>query len=156
MTIAVTGHRDVVVDEGLLAALEAFFAKVSSEYEHTVLLSALADGADQCAAKAALQYDNIVLEVPLPMEEAKYLQSVTDKKHFHTLARKAKRVFAIPQRQEDPYVNLGHYLVEKADMLLVLWDGTYNDKAGGTGEVLKYAKKMKKSVYHIPVSRKNA
>ncbi len=153
MTIAVTGHRDVVMDERLLAALEAFFANVSSEYEHIVLLSALADGADQCVAKAALQYDNIELQVPLPMDEASYLESIADKEHFHTLAKSAKAVFTIPQRQEDPYTNLGHFLVECADVLLVLWDGTYNDKAGGTGEVLKYAKSVEKPIVHIAVTR---
>ena len=153
MTVAVTGHRDVVVDAKLLEALEVFFGTVSKEYEQVVLLSALADGADQYAAKAALQYDNIDLQVPLPMEEGSYLESIADKEHFHTLAKSAKAVFTIPRQQEDPYVNLGYFLVERADMLLVLWDGTYNDKQGGTGEVLKYAKSVEKPIVHIAVTR---
>jgi len=153
MTIAVTGHRDVLMDETLLVQLDDFFQKITKKYEHIILLSALADGADQCVAKSALKYENIDLKVPLPLTQKSYLKTIDNKENFHTLAKSAKEMFEIPKVCENPYENLGCYLVDNADILLALWDGTYNNKLGGTGEVLKYAKGLKKSIIHLEVSR---
>ena len=155
MTIAVTGHRDVVIDETLLLQLDDFFRKMSKKYEHIILLSALADGADQCVAESALKYENIDLKVPLPLRQELYLETIENKKNFDTLSKNAKEIFEVPKVCENPYENLGYYLVDNSDMLLALWDGDYNGKLGGTGEVLKYAKGLKKSIVHIDVTRQN-
>ena len=155
MTIAITGHRDVVIDETLLLQLDDFFKEMSKKYEHIVLLSALADGADQCVAKSALCYENIDLKVPLPFAQELYVQTLENKENFYTLVKHAKETFEVPQVYENPYENLGCYLVDNSDALLVLWDGVYNGKVGGTSEVLKYAKELKKSMIHIDVNRQN-
>ena len=155
MTIAVTGHRDVVIDETLLLQLDNFFRKMSKKYEHIILLSALADGADQCVAEITLKYDNIDLEVPLPLREELYLETIDNKENFYTLAKNAKETFEVPKVCKNPYENLGRYLVDNSDMLLALWDGAYNGKVGGTGQVVTFAKGLKKSIVHIEVSRQN-
>ena len=153
MTIAVTGHRDVVIDETLLLQLDNFFTEMSKKYEHIILLSALADGADQCVAESALKYENIDLHVPLPLIQKLYLETIENKKNFYTLTKNAKEIFEVPKAGENPYENLGHYLVDSSDVLLALWDGDYNGKLGGTGEVVKYAKELHKSIIHIDVNR---
>ena len=155
MTIAVTGHRDVVIDETLLLQLDDFFREMSKKYEHIILLSALADGADQCVAESALKYENIDLKVPLPLREEFYLETIDNKENFYTLAKSAKETFEVPKVCENPYENLGHYLVDNSDVLLALWDSDYNGKVGGTGEVIKYAKELNKSIIHIDVNRQN-
>ena len=155
MTIAVTGHRDVLIDETLLLQLDDFFREMSKKYKHIILLSALADGADQCVAESALKYENIDLKVPLPFREELYLETIDNKENFYTLAKNAKEIFVVPKVCENPYENLGYYLVDNSNVLLALWDGDYNGKLGGTGEVLKYAKGLKKSIVHIDVTRQN-
>ena len=75
MTIAVTGHRDIVIDENLIAKIDAFFIQMSEKYGAIVLLSALAEGADQLVAASALKHENVSLEVPLPFEQKKYMQT---------------------------------------------------------------------------------
>ena len=155
MTIAVTGHRDVLIDETLLLQLDDFFREMSKEYEHVILLSALADGADQCVAESALKYENIDLHVPLPLREELYVETIDNKENFYALAKSAKETFEVPKVGENPYENLGRYLVNNSNVLLALWDGDYNGKVGGTGEVLKYAKGLKKSIVHIDVTRQN-
>ena len=155
MTIAVTGHRDVVINETLLLQLDDFFREMSKKYKHIILLSALADGADQCVAESALKYENIDLHVPLPLIQELYLETIDNKENFYTLAKSAKETFEVPKVFENPYENLGYYLVDNSDVLLSLWDGDYNGKVGGTGEVLKYAKELNKSIIHIDVNRQN-
>ena len=155
MTIAVTGHRDIVIDETLLLQLDDFFRKMSKKHEHITLLSALADGADQCVAESVLKYENIDLKVPLPLTQKLYLETIDNKENFYTLAKSAKETFEVPKACENPYENLGHYLVDNSNVLLALWDGDYNGKLGGTGEVVTYANELNKSIIHIDVNRQN-
>ena len=81
--------------------------------------------------------------------------SAIDKERFEALSKKAKRLFVVPKVCEHPFENLGKYIVDNADIILALWDGTYNGAKGGTGEVVKYAKAKNRVVFHILCERKN-
>jgi len=155
MTIAVTGHRDIVIDEKLKEAVDAFFVQMLEEHKSIILLSALADGADQLVANCTLKYQNIDLKVPLPMEKEAYLETLINKENFLTLLQEAKSSYVIAKRCENTYENLGHYLVDNSDVLLALWDGTYNAKQGGTSDVVAYAKSKNHTVVHLLSKRKN-
>lgn len=146
ITVAVTGHRDVIVTQTLLDAIDTFFDTLCSKYSEVRLLSPLAEGADRVVAEVFLSHQkhkaSCRLEVPLPMEELAYITSWSSisKKRYQRLCADAKKVYVIPKVIENPYENLGHYLVEHAQILLALWDGKENHKAGGTAEVVSYAK----------------
>jgi hypothetical protein len=146
ITVAVTGHRDVVVTQTLLDAIDTFFDALYSQYSEVRLLSPLAEGADSVVAEVFLSHQkekaSCRLEVPLPMEETSYINLWPDisKKRYQRLSADAQKVYVIPKVLEDPYENLGHYLVAQAQILLALWDGKENHKAGGTAEVVNYAK----------------
>ncbi len=156
MIVAVSGHRDVIITPSIRQELQGFFDGLAQHHSTIVLLDALADGADQCVAEIALKYDNITLEVPLPLEKKRYLESIEDQVRFSSLYARAQKRYLIPTRYDHPYENLGRYLVDRADMLLVLWDGSYNDKIGGTGEVIRYARTLEKPIVHIVVNRQCA
>ncbi len=34
------------------------------------------------------------------------------------------------------YKSVGVYVADKSDILLALWDGTFNNKSGGTGGII--------------------
>jgi len=155
MIIAVTGHRDIVIDEKIKEAVDAFFLQMLEKYKSITLLSALADGADQLVANCTLKHQNIDLEVPLPMEKEAYLETLINKENFLTLLNEASHTFVVPKVYEHPYENLGHYLVDNSDVLLALWDGTYNAKKGGTSDVVTYAKSKNNTVIHLLSKRKN-
>jgi len=146
ITVAVTGHRDVVVTQTLLDAIDTFFDTLCSKYNEVRLLSPLAEGADSVVAEVFLFHRkdraSRRLEVPLPMEEPLYIRlwPSVSKKRYLRLSADAKKIYVIPKVLENPYENLGHYLVENAQILLALWDGKENHKAGGTAEVVNYAK----------------
>ena len=155
MIVAVSGHRDIVIDTILTKQVEMFFADFSTKHNNIIILSPLADGADQYIVEIALKYDNVSLEVPLPFEKTDYMETIENRSRFNALLARAQRVFFVPERYAHPYENLGRYLAEHADMLFVLWDGTYNDKIGGTGEVVRYAKTLQKPLVYLKVDRKN-
>jgi len=155
MTIAVTGHRDIVIDENLIAQIDTFFMQMLERYEKVTLMSALADGADQLVAKRALKHKDIYLEVPLPLPQEDYEKTLTDKSNFLKLLHEATRSYVLPKVHTHSYKNLGYYLVQNADIVLALWDGTYNAERGGTGDVVRYAKSQNTTIVHILSKRSN-
>ncbi len=161
ITVAVTGHRDVVVTQTLLDHIDTFFDTLCSQYSEVRLLSPLAEGADSVVAEVFLSYQkdktSCRLEVPLPMEETAYITLWPDvsKKRYQRLSADAKNVYVIPKVLKDPYENLGHYLVENAQILLALWDGKENHKTGGTAEVVNYAKSQNLRTTIVSCRRQN-
>ena len=154
------GHRDMVESEKLKEEIVRFFQELLKKYEAITLLSPLAEGADQYVAALFLEQGNhgskIRLQVPLPFEERCYRDEMGDEAaaSFLKLSRKADEVWAIPETDSDPYRNLGHYLVDHCDILLCLWDGTYNHKAGGTGDTVAYAQERNRKTVHLHTARK--
>ena len=161
ITVAVTGHRDVVVTQTLLDEIDTFFDVLCSKYTEVRLLSPLAEGADSVVVEVFLAHQkdktSCILEVPLPMDETVYIKSwssISKKRYLH-LCSEAKKIYVIPKVVEDPYENLGHYLVENAQILLALWDGKENHKIGGTAEVVNYAKSQNLWTTILSCSRQN-
>jgi len=158
--IAITGHRDMIITKILQVKIKKFIDKAAKQYEEVVLLSALAEGADSVVAKIFIdrqeQYRHLKLEVPLPfvLEEYTNHYSMLEKQNFSTLIGHASSYYIIPKRLDNPYKNLGEYLVNNADILLALWDGVDNGKTGGTADVVAYAKSQKKPIKHLLTQRK--
>ncbi len=42
---------------------------------------------------------------------------------------------------------------DKSDILLALWDGTFNNKSGGTGDIVQYARERCKKIVHFLCER---
>jgi hypothetical protein len=154
--IAVTGHRfipdtnelhrsirQVLHDILVCHARKAFF-----------LYSALAEGSDQLVARIALEFPKIALHVPLPKPEVDYLKdfaSDVSRENFQTLLTSAVKVIPLSHisTELNAYNELGKYLIHQGDIMIALWNGVYNDKTGGTSEVIRGALKAKKPVYWL-------
>lgn len=152
LVIGVVGHRDLRAEDTatLRAALAKIFQQFVQAYPNTpiVLLSSLAEGADQLAAEVA-QENGIIVRAPLPFERAVYRQSTS----FDTEAARAKldqfldsskiewfraplpraiddsvSDWAAVARGENPsltdvcYVNAGGYIVRHSNLLIALWN----------------------------------
>ncbi len=158
-TVGVTGHRDVLVTDRLKKDIDIFFQNILKEYDEITLLSPLAEGADMLVSHIFLSQKilgkELILNVCLPFDEETYSKRFTSsqKKDFSSLLSEANRVFEVPKNHDNPYVNVGRYLVNNSDILLSLWDGTQNHKAGGTADVVAYAKKKNHNIYHILCQR---
>ncbi|MER7132625.1 hypothetical protein [Streptosporangium saharense] len=140
--IAVTGHRDLTRDTVPLidAEVRAFLRAYAPGF---VGISCLAGGADQIFAVAVLELGG-VLEAIVPARE--YGEA-----SFEALVVRAKTIHRLPYDTPSPraYVAANEVLVETADLLLAVWDGSPARGRGGTAEVVEAAHLRRKRVQVI-------
>ena len=155
LVFGIVGHRDPT--SASQPALEQSIARLFQRYrvyEHTpaVLLSGLAEGADQLAAKVALA-NGLSLVAVLPMPLAEYEQDFETeeaKAELRSLLKRASSVFVVPyaadttaenvreaKAREKQYVALGEHIACRTQILIALCNGEDTGKDGGTAWVLK-------------------
>jgi len=156
LCIGVTAHRDLVADElgAVKAAVEALFRELQRAYPDLSLelLTPLAEGGDQLAARVALSMGLPIVAV-LPMAQAEYEKDFEDAEslaEFRSLLGRAERVIQLPTAPgngEPPftgtarniqYAQLGVFVSNHCQVLLALWDGKPCSKLGGTGQVVDF------------------
>jgi hypothetical protein len=154
--IAVTGHRFIPDDLNLHNAIRNALQSILKHHgiKDICLYSALAEGIDQLVAKIAREFQEIQLRVPLSMPVDEYLADFATEEgrvSFQKLLLTADQVINLSPSTsyQDSYQALGDYLVNQADILLAVWNGVYNHKKGGTGDVVKAALKAGKPVHWI-------
>jgi len=144
----VTGHRDLRDEDvyKLEESVRSLFVRYQHKYPHTeiIVISALAEGADMLVARVAMEL-GLTLHVLLPYEEKEYLNSFDDPDNsemFHKLKEYASRVevnaCVKTHGYETCYQLLGERIADESNILLALWDGVNNGKAGGTSAIVKY------------------
>ena len=178
--VGVSGHRtladDVAVKDDVRRCLESISAKASEPTEF-VLLTGLADGADQLVAEVALELNWCVVAV-LPMAKADYLvdfQTETTKSRFLQLLARCQHTIELPSQTPSSfaidrvaqYCALGHFLTRHAQLMLLLWDGAKTPvQPGGTAWVREQClsgltsassqlDRHRTSYIHIPVARQS-
>jgi hypothetical protein len=141
---------------------EALFDGGTGAAPELTLVSALADGADTIAAKAALDL-GYALDAPLPFERGIYEQdfsasAVDDNgaaplQDFHTLLGRARAVLQLPGqrraqadtlphgdlKENRAYEAVGLTVLSQADILLTVWDRGAPRGRGGTAEMVAEA-----------------
>lgn len=151
LIVAVTGHRDLVSAEkpGLADGVRRLFHGLAEQFpgRRLVLLSPLAEGADQLAARVATE-NNVDLVVPLPGREAAYLADFATndgRRGYEELSSRAMDVFelaadddGIDRLSDSDYARLGAYLSMHCDVLLAIWDGKQSGKVGGTADIVAF------------------
>lgn len=154
--IAVTGHRFIPDDLNLHHAIRQVLRDILECHatKDIFLFSALAEGSDQLVARISLEFQGISLCVPLPKAEDDYLEdfaSDAGRESFQKLLTSAVKVIPLSHigTELNAYNELGKYLIHQGDILIALWNGVYNDKTGGTSEVIRGALKAKKPVYWL-------
>ena len=157
VSIAITGHRDIIVTTELKRDLKSFFKKLKSKNEKVELLSPLADGADRLVADIYLKIfqKESKLIVPMPFNKERYMEDFNNqsKEDFLNYLKVAEDVIEVKNTQGCNYKSVGIYVTDKSDILLALWDGTFNNKSGGTGDIVKYAREKDKEVVHFLCER---
>ncbi len=154
LIVAVTGHRLNQLPEpariaaeiaGALEAAEQAARIATGAPPRCVLHSAIAEGADRYAADAALAR-GWRLVTPLPFSVERYEEDFPDqasKEHYQRLLWASRRVLPVSEELvaelggdgAAPYAAVGRALIEKADLLLCVWNGLPPKGPGGTSEV---------------------
>ncbi len=146
--IGVTGHRDIPpeargrVRAGLADALDR--CRGSRPLE---ALSALAAGADQMFAEAALDR-GAALTAVLPAADYASTFAPGDAARFHHLVRRAHHRVVLDHAQvsDEAYYAAGLYIVEHSDLVLAVWDGFPARGRGGTAEIVDLARRRGRPV----------
>ena len=168
IVIGVTGHRNLVKDDysDIIAQLREGFCAIIDLHKTTddaqqrpsvLLLTGLAQGADMLAAKVARELGVPYVAV-LPCELEKYKKSFDDPEALAELddyIHNATEVVIVddiekdfdnqPNQNEDSYRyrQVGIYIVQRASLLVALWDGKppKSQYGCGTADVVNIALK---------------
>lgn len=175
VNVGITGHRSGVLTAPLVRTLRPIVYTVfrqlrdatlrirdsedvfcSSTEAELRLHTALATGADQIAAVCA-RSSGYSVKAMLPFEPHDYRQDFSPGDELETFERAlaaADEVVALPGDRSDSiaaYVLVGECLVEKADILIAIWDGEEGKGPGGTAHVVEMALQNSVPVIHIDI-----
>ena len=155
--IGVTGHRDLRPQDlgALRREVGAVLAEIRRRTPDTplLLLSGLAEGADQLVAEIALQQGVLLAAaLPMPLDIYRVQMPQEAQEKLAKLLALSKVTIELPLDGRTPeqirtdedaqaacYEALAHYLVLHSRALIALWDGKHSDKTGGTCRVVQYA-----------------
>ena len=183
--IGVTGHRQIPsasfvrpIVAWTLSAIPKLLS--NSHKETTIILSALAEGADRLVAEFAPGVQTRRhLRVILPFASEEYEKDIGSQSslmEFHTLLEQAESVKVVPNpkackigiggrsnnallydsndERNAAYERCGQAIVDECDILLSIWDGMAARGRGGTAEIVAYARnKRKPMVWILPKVR---
>ena len=158
--VGITGHRDLVDCSTIYQQTRAFIAHLMQSFPHTPIcvLSALAEGADQCCAEAALDCGAELWTV-IPFCETEYCKKFCDdsgRDKYFALKSKSSRVIEINEDPASPrkYEAAGCYIAEHSTILLAVWNGRKVDRPGGTWAVIDYALNRHRYIFSIQPANK--
>ena len=156
LCVAVTAHRDLVAAEtpAIEHRVEACLRELSDTFPDlpVTLLTPLAEGGDQLAARVALRMNLPVIAV-LPMERGEFerdFASAENLAEFRRLLGQAAEVITLPTApgndapprseaaRQIQYAQVGVFLSNHCQVLLALWDGKEGARFGGTGQVVRF------------------
>lgn len=169
MKIAVTGHRPKKLGEAydihhptniaIAVQMRAFILQKSGYQadtntfindEKVLLISGMALGVDTLWALVALklkaQYPmKFELECAIPCANHSSRWKKVDQARHADIMKRADIVTMVSEDAYAPYLmqKRNEYMVNKADILLAIWDGTNS----GTGNCVKYAVKKGRAIY---------
>jgi len=158
LSVGITGHRDLLESEkpGLEDQVRAFFQMLRNRYPRLELqlLSPLAEGGDQLAAKVAIEQGvQLIAVLPMPRDQyEKDFKSDHSLAEFRRLFTASQQVIELPAPSWDKdhvfdqkvatrdrqYAQVGVFVSNHCQVLLALWDGKPGDAVGGTAQVMRY------------------
>lgn len=158
LVIGVTSHRNLVAEEiePIRLRIRDFFAGLKRDYPGMplVMLSALAEGGDQLAAREALDAGARLI-APLPLLPQTYREDFPDAATRDSFAELCQRgeVLQMPllpgntlagiashgEARDRQYAQAGVFIASHCHILLALWDGRESSLLGGTAQVVRYA-----------------
>jgi hypothetical protein len=173
LAVGVTGHRIEALPADTVASLDERLRDILTLIERTAfdlakrkqecfaadparlrMVSALADGADQIAASAALDLGWEVQAV-LPFARDHYRTTLANdavRASFDALLARSERVLELPgEARDEPegYAMAGRGTIAHCDILIAIWDGLKARGRGGTGEVVELAMARGVPVIHV-------
>jgi hypothetical protein len=145
--IGVTGHRFLSRLDRVRAGVDKALDRIEETFpaETTVVVSMLAEGADQLVAQRVLLHRATRLMAVLPLPESDYLEDFSSdeaRRAFLSLLGRADQIVYLPRTssRDEAYLAAGRWLVDNCHALLAVWDGRPAQGPGGTADIVQSAR----------------
>jgi 8-oxo-dGTP pyrophosphatase MutT (NUDIX family) len=158
LRIGFSGHQQLgneatiaFVSQSLRELLITYRDQARACNQELLLYSALAPGADQLCVKTALELA-IAVEAVIPCAEYEGIFTETEAvSAYHQLLARCRKIHSLPAQQcsDEAYLEAGHWIVEHADLVLLVWNGYPAGGKGGTADVASYARLLRRPFLHI-------
>jgi hypothetical protein len=174
LRIGITGHRNLTADHpGLTTeianAVEYITQMLATDPDRVqsgnivlTAVSSLAEGADRLVAREILGRDRgNKLEVVLPLPQEDYCRdfsspaSIEEFEKFIRRSASSDIVQAAGTRDEG-YELAGRAVVDRSDVMIIVWDGELARGRGGTAEIYSYAQSWQKPILLISIDDNSA
>jgi hypothetical protein len=174
LRIGITGHRDVTTDHPGLSteianAIEYIIERLATDPDRVrsgeialTAVSALAEGADRLVANEILKHKGSRLEIVLPLPPEDYRHdfgSPESVREFDELRKKHGSTTDTVQTagpRDEAYELAGRAVVDRSDVMIVVWDGEPARGRGGTAEIYTYAQRWQKPILVISINDNSA
>jgi hypothetical protein len=162
--VGVTGHRSLDEDPRLVQRLGEVVQRIrrlpppsAATPVRLGVVSPLAEGADRLVARKILELEESALEAALPLPPEEYLGDFTtpeSRAEFEELLEDASMVtvLAAGGDRDEAYLRVGHYVVDRCDVLIAIWDGQPARGQGGTAEIVQRARQRGVPMFRIQPS----
>jgi len=151
--IGFSGHRDVANPEQILEALAGILKDLRHEVRGELIgYSSIAIGGDTLFARACMSLGFPWIAVlPLPQIDFRNDFSAPEWKEAETLLGLAAQVNTLHEAasRDEAYLECGLNTVDEADIVIALWNGKPARGVGGTGDIVDYARTLKKPLILI-------
>jgi hypothetical protein len=140
--VGITGHADLAPD--LVCAITAALRQILAQAGAPLVgVTCLARGADQLFARQVLDLGGQI-EVIVPAADYRDRKVSADNlTEFDELIAKAAQVRVMPRERSDrtAYQAASEAMLASVDEMIAVWDGRPADAPGGTGDVVRIARK---------------
>jgi hypothetical protein len=147
VVIGVTGHRFLSKVESISACIDEALQRIEEVFpsESVTVVSPLAEGTDQLLVQRILAHLDAQLVVPLPLPPEDYLEDFVSgqaRALFWRLLARADEVIHLPSAptRNEAYAAVGHYVLDRCDVLVAVWDGQPARGSGGTADIVALAR----------------
>jgi hypothetical protein len=159
LRVGMTGH--IGLDPGRMDALEKGIEEAIHRIEEMfpdralTAVSSLAMGADRMVTRAILKRPGSKLMAALPLPPDEYVKDFGPseaRQEFHDwLSRRATEVIVMPPSatRDESYEKAGNFTADHGDVMIVVWDGKGSQGRGGTADIVKRVRDLRKPLCHV-------
>ena len=150
MKVAITGHMQLpaAAVPTLRTKLTEYLSEVQSQHQSLSGISCLAPGADQLFAEVCYEL-NIAYEAILPCTDySTVIQDEAKVAAFYSALERASSMQRLDfaEGSSKVYWEASQLMVQKADVVIAIWDELPARGHGGTGDVVQLAKVAGKAI----------
>lgn len=155
--VGFTGHRELADGARVRQGIEAALARVRAFGANAewVAVSSAAAGADALFAETALAA-GLAWQAVLPLPPHQFREDFPAEAwpRIEALLKRAEACVVVPptESRTEAYLDAGLETVDRADVLIAVWDGQQSRGQGGTAEIVTYARERGRPLLIVDAS----